>query len=83
MRRSLLFFFLGVVATALCAAFALHERDVHWQLEAYNHSAGGWKFNARRPGHVEWIWLDDYVRQELAKKAHPTPMAEPQPAVRL
>jgi hypothetical protein len=67
-RTSLLSFFLGVVATAIVAAFALYGRDLHWQREAFDHHAGCyyWLPNDEK---IYWSWADDYHAKTLRVQA--------------
>jgi len=72
-RSSLLNFFLGVVAMAIAAAFALHGRDLRWQREAFEHRAACyyWLPNDEK---IHWAWADDYhARIMPSHKPSPTP----------
>jgi hypothetical protein len=78
-RSPILSFFLGVIATALCAVFALHGNNTHWQMEAYKHYAAVWKMDAH--GRMTWQWIDDYYFDELTKLFQATPTPAPEPAI--
>lgn len=72
-RSSLLSFFLGVVAMAIAAAFALYGRDLRWQREAFEHRAACyyWRPNDEK---IYWAWADDYHAKIMPSyKPSPTP----------
>jgi len=75
-RSELLFFFTGVIVTFLFTMIAIHGNNVRWQCEAYQHYSAVWKMDIKT-GRTSWMWLDDFLREELEKasliRSTPTP----------
>jgi hypothetical protein len=64
LRSSLICSLISVIATAIVAGFALYGRDLHWQLEAFDHGAG--VFYRRTPAdEIHFAWADDYFSKIL------------------
>lgn len=68
----------GTFVTWLLAAFALHQNDVRWEFEAYQHYAGIYYCNdiGKPNPKLRFMWLDDYVKMKLdklGKELHATP----------
>jgi len=75
-RSELLFFFIGVILTFIISIIAIHGNNVRWQCEAYQHYSAVWKMDIKT-GRTSWMWLDDFLREELEKasliRSTPTP----------
>jgi hypothetical protein len=85
LRSSLIGALSGVMATAIIALLALCGRDLHWQLEAFDHGAA--VFYQRTPAdEIHFAWADDYYSKILPsfypnEQPSYTPPPTPAPAM--
>jgi hypothetical protein len=59
-------FLLGVIACAIVATFAIYEIQDEFQMQAFEHGFGVWRYDdfLKTPGPPRFQWLDDFIKEE-------------------